>query len=287
MTQHKHLFFSFILIFAGLTAFAQPKGYKKAPSGLVYKLHTDKQGPNAKVGDVLRFHFALKTEKDSVLRSTFTEGTPVEMPLHAGSFKASLEDGLMLLSEGDSATFLINADSLFEKMFYAPLPDFIRKGSNVSFVIKMLRIMTPEQYEKEQQLAASEAVAKEDKILAEYIAQNNLKATKTTSGLYYVQTQAGNGAKAESGKKVSVHYTGKLLNGTKFDSSVDRGQPFEFNLGAGQVIRGWDEGIALMQVGEKGILLIPSALGYGQRGAGGAIPPNAVLIFEVELLGIK
>ena len=102
-----------------------------------------------------------------------------------------------------------------------------------------------------------------------------------------MQTQAGTGARAESGKTVSVHYTGKLLNGTKFDSSVDRGQPFDFGLGQGQVIKGWDEGIALMSIGEKGTLLIPSPLGYGARGAGGSIPPNAILLFEVELLGIK
>jgi len=88
------------------------------------------------------------------------------------------------------------------------------------------------------------------------------------------------------GKKVKVHYTGKLLDGKKFDSSLDRNQPFEFVLGAGQVIQGWDEGIALMKEGEDGILFIPSHLGYGARGAGGVIPANATLIFEVQLLQV-
>jgi FKBP-type peptidyl-prolyl cis-trans isomerase len=97
----------------------------------------------------------------------------------------------------------------------------------------------------------------------------------------------GTGAEAVAGKTVNVHYTGWLTNGTKFDSSVDRGQPFSFSLGAGQVIQGWDKGVAGMKVGGKRKLTIPPELGYGARGAGRVIPPNATLVFEVELLGVR
>lgn len=112
----------------------------------------------------------------------------------------------------------------------------------------------------------------------------------TDSGLQYQDTTVGTGAEAVAGQQVSVHYTGWLYAdgkaGKKFDSSKDRGQPFRFGLGAGQVIQGWDEGVQGMKVGGTRQLVIPSDLGYGPRGAGGVIPPNATLLFEVELLGV-
>lgn len=109
----------------------------------------------------------------------------------------------------------------------------------------------------------------------------------TASGLKYQDIKQGNGDEATAGKTVSVHYTGWLTNGKKFDSSKDRGQPFEFPLGGGRVIKGWDEGVQGMKVGGTRKLTIPSTLGYGSRGAGNAIPPDATLVFEVELLKVR
>jgi peptidylprolyl isomerase len=117
------------------------------------------------------------------------------------------------------------------------------------------------------------------------------KAVTTATGLKYIDTKVGTGATPQPGQTCVVHYTGWLYQkgakGKKFDSSVDRGQPFSFTISAGQVIPGWDEGVASMKVGGKRTLIIPSALGYGAQGAGGSIPPNATLLFEVELLAVK
>ena len=109
----------------------------------------------------------------------------------------------------------------------------------------------------------------------------------TESGLDYIESVAGTGEQAAAGRIVRVHYTGKFTDGRVFDSSVERGEPIEFTLGAGRVIKGWDEGIALMKVGGKAQLVIPPELGYGARGAGGVIPPNATLVFDVELVDVK
>ena len=114
-----------------------------------------------------------------------------------------------------------------------------------------------------------------------------MPSTTTASGLVYEELTLGSGNSATAGQKVSVHYTGWLTNGTKFDSSKDRGEPFIFPLGKGHVIKGWDEGVAGMKVGGKRKLTIPPQLGYGARGAAGVIPPNATLVFEVELLDVK
>ena len=115
--------------------------------------------------------------------------------------------------------------------------------------------------------------------------------TTTASGLSYEDTKAGEGASPTKGQTCVMHYTGWLwkdgAKGTKFDSSLDRGSPFSFKLGVGQVIQGWDEGVQGVKIGGKRTLIIPSELGYGSRGAGGVIPPNATLVFEVELLGVK
>ncbi|HUX78586.1 MAG TPA: FKBP-type peptidyl-prolyl cis-trans isomerase [Alphaproteobacteria bacterium] len=119
----------------------------------------------------------------------------------------------------------------------------------------------------------------------------NAESIKTPSGLSYEEIVVGNGETPKKGQKVTVHYTGWLLEngakGKKFDSSVDRGEPFTFNIGNGQVIAGWDEGVATMKVGGKRTLTIPAELAYGAQGAPGAIPPNATLVFDVELLGVK
>ncbi|HIK07625.1 MAG TPA: FKBP-type peptidyl-prolyl cis-trans isomerase [Trichormus sp. M33_DOE_039] len=135
--------------------------------------------------------------------------------------------------------------------------------------------------------AATTSVTENNTLIANNHMSDSSTVVTTASGLKYVELEEGTGATPAKGQSVTVHYTGTLEDGTKFDSSRDRNRPFSFTIGVGQVIQGWDEGLSTMKVGGRRQLIIPPELGYGSRGAGGVIPPNATLLFDVELLGVK
>lgn len=285
----------FILAMVLVTVSAQaqkkkkPVAYDISPLGMKYKLHKSNKGTKAKVGDFLKIHLINKTEKDSVLSSSYETGQPLALEVIKPSFKGDLMEGFTFMSEGDSGTFLVSIDSLAEGQ---PLPPFLKSGDFLKFEVKVIDIMTKAEYEQEMMLAEKEQMAKEQtevakqaEIIEKYAKEKGLKVQKTPSGLYYVIESQGTGDNAQKGNKVSVHYRGYMLDGKVFDESFSRGQPITFALGIGQVIAGWDEGIALFKKGGKGKLLIPSPLAYGPRGSG-PIPPNSVLIFDIELVDV-
>ncbi|MBL1180257.1 MAG: FKBP-type peptidyl-prolyl cis-trans isomerase [Bacteroidetes bacterium] len=169
----------------------------------------------------------------------------------------------------------------------AELPPFIKPATNLTFELRLTDISTIEELQAKAQQEAEKMAVVENENIKNYITENKISTPPTQSGLYYIELQKGKGAKAEPGKSVKVHYTGTILDGTKFDSSVDRNEPFEFILGQGGVIRGWEEGIGYMQAGGKAKLIIPSFLAYGEQQRGPVIKPFSTLVFEVELLEVK
>lgn len=255
-------------------------------NGLKYQIfdHND-DARKAKLGDIVSFHLLLKNGADSTLRDTYKEGTPVKMVLQTPPYKGSFEEGLTMLASGDSAKFMINADTLFAKIMQ-PMPPMIKKGSELSFTVKVLSVLTSEEFQKEQAEAGTKQKAIDAKVIEDYLAKNNLtaKAQKTESGLYYIDDVPGTGASPKQGDNVKVHYTGKLMDGKVFDSSKNGGKPIDFQVGVGMVIPGWEEGIMMMKKGGKRTLIIPSGLAYGPDGSPGAIPANSVLLFDVELI---
>ena len=254
-------------------------------------------------------------------------GMSIPLPLKELKQKGAPDEALSMLQPGDSGVFRFQADSLFKPKGGQPVPPFLKRAGNVVMMYvgttsKLIaqaeadalqpelqkramaaqmkqRMASPEyakqvaaQKEAQATMMASPAVVaqlkKDDAVLQEYIKKNNLKTVqKTPSGVYYQVLKPGTGPKPTPGQTVSVNYNGTLLSGKLFDSSDKQGKPIDFPIGQGAVIPGWDEGISLLSKGTKAILLIPSPLAYGTTGSGAAIPANAPLRFEVELVNVQ
>lgn len=254
------------------------KGFKKTANGLYYRFYTENPTHYvAENNDLVYLEMSIRTEKDSVV-----EDRQMRVQMQPSYFMGDFFEALTLMHEGDSAEFIINAKKYYESL-YRQIPNFVKDEKTMLwFTIRIDSIQSYEQYKQEQQNAK---MAAERKFMEDYMLANNLSAVPQASGLYYIETKEGKGDKPANGQNVWVHYTGKLLNGTVFDSSIERGEPIPVQLGVGQVIKGWDEGIALMKKGGRAVLLIPSYLAYGE-GSVGTIPPNSPLLFEVELVDI-
>jgi len=263
-------------------------------NGLKYQIHEQADSPRkAKVGDILTLHLILLNSKDSVLRDTHKEGAPFQMLLQVPPFKGSYEEGLTMLGKGDSATFYVSADSLFTRAMQ-PLPPGVQKGTDIGIAVKVMNVQSEDEYKKTQAAEFEKQKGIDAKVIDSYVAKSGLtgKGQKTESGVYYIVTQPSSGPAPKPGDIVKVRYTGKLLNGTVFDSSEKSlnpqasGEPVQFPIGVGQVIPGWEEGVLKMHKGEKVTLIIPSTLAYGPR-ANPKIPANSVLLFDIELVDIQ
>lgn len=286
------LFAIIIPSFSTLSLNAQE--WKKTPEGLKYRFITkDEKGAHPKMGDMVTVT-AYYQAKDTIFFDSRRSPTPYIFPIVESSYPGDIFSGLAMMAVGDSAIFAIDGEKLFMETFKVKsLPSYIAKGSEVLFHVKMLRMQLKEDFQKEMQAkfeaeskVAAELAGLEDSVIKDYMTKNKLQGTHSKSGMYYVEVKKGEGARAAAGNTVKVHYTGKLIDGTVFDSSHGRGEPLAFPLGKNKVIRGWEEGIANMNKGGKAILLIPSSMGYGQ-GSVGKIPPNSILIFDVELVDFE
>ena len=277
---------------------SQFKGYTKAESGLHYKFYNhDEAGKTIKEGDNIYIRYVILNQKnDSVIinsKDASRDGSGyVNFGFKVSSFKGSFEDGLKMMAKGDSAEFIVSADSFFLKSNRMnELPKGFKPGEYLKAVFKVKDIIPAAEVEamqkkqmEERQAKMKELSSKEQPAIDKFIAENKITAKPTASGMYYIETKKGSGPSPKATEMVRVHYTGKLLDGTVFDSSVERGQPAEFPLN--QVITGWTEGLQLMKKGGKAKLILPSSLAYGERGAGDKIAPFTPLYFEVELLDI-
>lgn len=254
--------------------------------GFYYKFHTlNKDAALPLEGDIVEIILTISTA-DSTIIPTFPTRDQIMESIFKGDFYAALR----IMHLGDSATFIFNGDSIFHYFFGQEYPYGTQP---LFFDIKLYKITPKAEFEVQQaekrieyEALLAEYKLAEDSLLTDYLKRNKIKTKPTTSGLYYVKTKSGKGEKVKIGSKVKVHYKGFLIDGTEFDSSYQRGEPIELEVGKGQVILGWDEALQLMKKGEKAKIIIPSKIAYGEKGAGGVIPPYATLIFEIELISI-
>lgn len=247
---------------------------QSTPSGIYYVMEKKGEGEGKPDNQsIITAHYHGMLLDGTVFDSSVERGEPFQFQL--GRVIKGWQEAIPMLKKGGKAKFLIPSGLAYGKRNAGKIPP----NSVLIFEIELIDFAT------QAELLAKQAMT-DKKLIEDYLAKNKIKAAATDSGIYYVIDKKGEGTVHPTlSSNVKTHYHGMLLNGTVFDSSVDRGEPLEFGLN--QVIKGWQEAIPLLTVGGKGTFYIPSALAYGPRGAGGAIPPNAVLIFEVELLGIK
>lgn len=233
-------------------------------SGLQYVMVKEGDGPAPQVGEVVSVHYRGTLEDGTEFDSSYDRGEPISFPLGMGAVIPGWDEGIGLLSVGGEAKFIIPPELGYGAQGAGGV---IPPNATLIFDVELVDVQpgSPESPEE----------------------VDDVDYETTDSGLKYYDFEEGSGPAAEAGQTVSVHYTGWLLDGAKFDSSLDRLRPFVFVLGQGQVISGWDEGVAGMKAGGKRQLVIPPELGYGDRGSGGVIPPNATLVFDVELLEVQ
>ena len=272
--------------------------FEKTETGLMYKFHsrgTDTLHP--KYEDVVTVKMS-KRLGDSVLESTnLIDTNGMDQYLRATTFKGAVEEGILMMTIGDSATFLINTDSINK---YYPAKDSTKNfkpNTYLAFDIKLMNIKTMQYVQQEQnqkQMAyINDRKEKEPQELSQHIQDNHIEVKPTASGLYLIETTKGKGVSPKDGDSVSVHYTGTFLDGTIFDSSVKRNQPFGFMLGTKQVIEGWEQAVRMMKKGSVATIILPSSLAYDSTGYRNPqtgkyfIPPYSPMKFDIQLLEIN
>ena len=264
--------------------------FLKTATGIEYKIvKASKSRKMPKVGDVMYMNMSYSTEKgDSLLFSSSDLNEEFKMRLAAPSDKGCIEEAFMLLHEGDSAVIKVDAIKFFVKsQGRTSVPAFIRKGDRLVFNVKMKKIVTGIDYANANKKVIQKRIEEENSLINRFLIGKNYPQKRTDSGLYILTINKGAGKKPSVGSTVKIDYTVAFIDGSVFDSTLERSEPFSFVIGKKQVIVGLEEAVMNMQVGDHCLVIIPFRLAYGEQKYGNVIPPYSTLVFEIDLLDAK
>jgi FKBP-type peptidyl-prolyl cis-trans isomerase FkpA len=283
----------FAIILTAAVIISCNKGKEKTtPSGMKYITYKELNGKKPKVGDWVTVEMVYKDESDSLLFDSRNLGKPLRFELPQSKFEGSFEEGLMLMGEGDSASFFINADSMYQHVISKQGATVKRPkpGSKLRFDVSLLRVQPYREAEMEIAMEESRQEQAEKKTLEIYFQEKNIHPEMQKEGYYILMKSSGKGNQVKLNEKVSVNFTGYFLNGVIFDSNKDSGKPYTFIVGNHEVIEGWELAVQKLRNGDKATLIIPSALAYGREGIkrGNSmkyfVPPFSTLIFDFEVI---
>jgi FKBP-type peptidyl-prolyl cis-trans isomerase len=295
----KKIFGLITLIINSLYVSAQVQYIQLGATKSQFYLAVDATGNTAKIGQLVSMNMSIKDANGTFIKNTFKDPKPLMFPVKFPTFDGDIYEAVTMLSKGDSGMFLIPADSMYAKIFKQMMPAGLKKGSMLDVRIKVIDIFDQaermEQLESKVDTSVSAQEKKrrlaEDAEIQKYIKTTGYDFQKTANGVYYSYAQFGKGEKAAlKGNTAVINYTGKLLNGTQFESSYDEdgiGRPASFVIGKEQVIAGWDELLVGKREGDKLTCIVPSHLAFGNHNKGNSIPANSVLVFDIDVMGVR
>lgn len=289
MNKHILLFSALVLITLLSCNKSRYDQFEITESGLHYRIVSSGSSKQINDGDILTLDLKYFSIKDSLLFDSKRLGRPFMIKVEKSEFKGDLMEGFRLLHMGDSAQFILSADSFFTKSLRGELPKEFKKGSDMKFSLRVkavqsekdFKAMQQKEMDKRKELAEKNKLA-EDSLISKYIAEQKITQKPDKNGIYVIEKKKGKGGTVNKGDTILVHYRGSLLDGKVFDSSYDRGEPAKFPIGIGMVIPGWDEAIPGMRAGSEARLIIPSAKAYGAM-ENERIPAFSPLVFDIEI----
>ena len=257
-------------------------GFIISESGLHYTIHEAYGKKKPVVGEIMYLHLVYRNSKDSILFDSRKMGGNFAIELMKPAFIGGMEEAFAMLGEGDSASFLINADSLYDRVFHAARPSNINKGEKLLFQVRLTKIVHAKDYAIQQKIKKKKFSEDEDYNIRQYLARNNFFVKPLANGLVYISFIEGKGKHPVTGNVVEVTYVGTFLTGEMFDSNSKESGPLKFKMGSGTMIDSWEDGVSMMREGGKARIIIPSRLAYGEKGYG-PIKPNTTIIYDIVL----